>query len=453
MSSEISLAWQQFEAMFREHAKTLSADKVEGERKRLARNPTLEKYYADKNRLCVSVDGEIVEKLPCERFALEYPCDDPHDPSQWQDGPRGQVNMARSPDGSIWAKIGGDHSTVYGPEPIPPSRYPNPVFLSVDGGVSWEWTPGASNTGLYVFAFTILMDGTFLAAGNELKQNSSLAGMEGSATNVIASKDQGRTWARQAKLSVPAPHVVVEEDVSSMIQLSDGTVLLTACHRVSEPGGQRIHSVFRSGDSGATWTPVPTVWDQSELPLKTIHGTIMCSESHILELSSGRLLHAFRWNFDTRTAAELIPKKWLPFKKTVCFMDSTDKGITWQNPRPAVDEAGRPVLVQGECHGQLVAAPDGRIVLVHDHRYPTHGSETVAHVSSDEGQTWGREAYHISLGDSYPSSVVLEDGTIVTIGGGGLLRDDRFDEKGQSIPLGSKRLWTQNSIRWKLSGK
>ena len=101
------------------------------------------------------------------------------------------------------------------------------------------------------------------------------------------------------------------------------------------------------------------------------------------------------------------------------------------------------MLLWGEAHGQTVQLSDGRLVLVHDRRYPHRQAETVAHVSHDGGRTWDRRAYHLAFGNSYPSSIVLEDDTIVTVADTGLL-----DEGGNLAS--STDLWTSAAIRWKL---
>ena len=75
------------------------------------------------------------------------------------------------------------------------------------------------------------------------------------------------------------------------------------------------------------------------------------------------------------------------------------------------------MLEFGEPHGQLVQVPDGRVVLVHDRRYPYQHAHTRARISNDEGRTWEPEIYHVSDGMGYPASVALPDGTVVTITG------------------------------------
>ena len=104
------------------------------------------------------------------------------------------------------------------------------------------------------------------------------------------------------------------------------------------------------------------------------------------------------------------------------------------------DADGKPLLVFGECHGQLVDLPDGRVVLVHDLRYPYEKQATIGRVSDDGGKTWSRDIYHVSAGGGYAASVALEDGTIVTVTG-----NTRIDSAAKPIEP-----WSVQAVRWKL---
>jgi hypothetical protein len=103
------------------------------------------------------------------------------------------------------------------------------------------------------------------------------------------------------------------------------------------------------------------------------------------------------------------------------------------------DAEGRALLIFGECHGGLVELPDGRVVLVHDRRYPYDKMGSIGRISENGGKTWSRSAYHVSAGCGYPASVVLEDGTIVTVTG-----STRYDT--QPIPI---EPWSVEAVRWR----
>ena len=167
-------------------------------------------------------------------------------------------------------------------------------------------------------------------------------------------------------------------------------------------------------------------------------------------------------------------KKWISGKCTLLLYRSTDKGRSWEEPRPVADwchEGGivplasgqllavlryqRPLLpgdppdllertggrnfpykhiflansddggrswknvrqlttVYGQCYGYPAALSDGTVVVVHDCRYGPYPPSARAMVSTDEGATWEDEAYYVSRTQGM-QSVVLEDDVIVTI--------------------------------------
>lgn len=125
--------------------------------------------------------------------------------------------------------------------------------------------------------------------------------------------------------------------------------------------------------------------------------------------------------------------------KHVFLGDSDDGGLTWNAQRPVVDKAGRPLVVFGEPHGQLVKLTDRKVVLVSDHRYPYELGETVAWLSLDGGRTWTGTKCHLSAGSGYAASVTLRDGTILTVTG-----TTRLDAKSKPVEP-----WKVQAIRWK----
>ena len=112
----------------------------------------------------------------------------------------------------------------------------------------------------------------------------------------------------------------------------------------------------------------------------------------------------------------------LPPGKRVFFADSDDGGCTWQNFRPLQRvPGGKMELKNGEAHGHAVQLADGRVVLAHECRYPYEQGDVRARVSHDDGQTWQPQVYRLSNGHGYAGSVVLDDGTLVTVLGNTLL--------------------------------
>ena len=232
-----------------------------------------------------------------------------------------------------------------------------------------------------------------------------------------------------------------------MTQLRSGTIVLPVAQSSNVPEGQAqvwgkdaLHCVFRSDDGGRTWPHAA----------ETHEG---CYETHILESQNGDLLAALRYQRSIRrdNPSELLDlwadpdgaQVGAPLYKRVFLADSTDQGATWSNLRGLMTADEKPVVEYGQCHGQLVQVPDGRVVLVHDNRYPGENAEVIARVSGDNGQTWQPQAYHVSFGMGYPASVVLDDGTIVTVTG----NTPMYSPQGLAI---GDHTWSVAAIRWRL---
>ena len=96
---------------------------------------------------------------------------------------------------------------------------------------------------------------------------------------------------------------------------------------------------------------------------------------------------------------------------------SPDGGSTWQNFRPVADANGQTLLVSGESNGELVQMPDGRVVLIHQRRYPRSQEQLIARVSVDGAKSWLPDEYRLSFGFGYSDSLALDDGTIITVAG------------------------------------
>jgi len=100
-----------------------------------------------------------------------------------------------------------------------------------------------------------------------------------------------------------------------------------------------------------------------------------------------------------------------PFKN-MCVADSSECGETWSPMRHVTTQFG-------QCHAAGVGLQKGRVVVVHDHRYPQSMSSARTVVSNDEGQTWRDELYYLSHGNvaGYARTIRLDGQEMLTLTG------------------------------------
>ncbi|MGD2087645.1 MAG: Ser-Thr-rich GPI-anchored membrane family protein [Candidatus Aminicenantes bacterium] len=362
-------------------------------------------YYPSPNLITVDLEGDIVAYLDCERVTLDYP----------ELVSRPDVNMGRDNKGNIWAGIGG----------VPKSPMKR-LFRSRDGGRTWTSIQLSPTLGRYLIAFAVLNNNHLILATHTGPTD----------PQIYQSSDPGSSWLYITGLS-PDPYRYIGEGFLSFTPLANNDILFPIARWNSDdPFTDGIFGgVFVSKDGGNTF---PKVYPTFKF----------CIETHILELQSGDLLAAFRYQRfrlpgDTDEAilaqgGNIDPDHMFAFKN-VFLGDSHDSGKTWHNLRPLRDSNDRPLIRYGQCHGQLVQVPDGRVVLVYGNRYPYEQRDVRACTSWDGGQTWDPATYHLSFGAGGPASVVLEDGTIVTVTGS--------LPNGPSGPIAPP---TARAIRWKL---
>jgi len=311
------------------------------------------------------------------------------------------------------------------------------MFRSTDGGMNWSSTPydlgmerfnldrapieqGSPEMG-WIGAFTILHDDTFLM--NIMPSNH----QRNTESYLARSQDYGKHWAVE-RMELPlSPHKSVAAGNSDMVELADGTILLTMdCFFYTnedrdtvpvECAGVYAH-VLRSNDGGRTWP---------EKNIVAIDG----AEVHLLELPSGKLLAAIRKQRNTRlpgdpaditvvmrangydpeyTGYEEPIEEGTAFVKSVFVSESTDGGRTWVNERR--------VTGYEQCSGELTLLADGEtLVLQYDYRYDDRFAHAGvrAKVSYDIGETWEPEEYILGEGENYPGSIATEDGGLITV--------------------------------------
>ena len=381
-------------------------------------------FHSDPNAVLVERDGRVVDRVPAERIALGYP----------ELRGRAEVNAALDSAGTLWAAIGYSVGTQHQP-PVGVER----LFCSADGGRTWTSRPLPMTEKRNFLAFTVLADDTLVLVAGIAPDDPAWR----KRVTVYRSNDRGETWATTCEIPCE-PFEHVGEGFLSMTQLDDGTILFPVARWTDRPEGRTLqHGVFASSDGGDSFPAVhPTFAD--------------CCEAHVIQLQSGRLVGAFRYQrppHPDETPDEIRAlggdpdwshptsgKRANSAFKHVFIGESDDNGRTWKNLRALRDREGRALLEFGETHGQLVEARDGRVVLVHDRRYPYEQAHTRARVSLDEGRTWEPEIYHVSQGMGYPAGVALPDGTLVTLTG-----STRLDKSFR--PIGG---WQVQAVRWKL---
>ena len=234
-------------------------------------------------------------------------------------------------------------------------------------------------------------------------------------TNVARSEDGGRTWT--AGPIRPGPmRYGGGGDGCRITELSDGTVVTSCGVAWNDPAREEGYVgdvMLRSHDDGRTWD------DWTVLPPG-------CSESNYLELPSGELLCATRYqrpatrdDYFGAPSAGAAPDGW-PFPsrnlcgegryKNEAVMFSGDHGRNWTTPELVT----RMHLVSADA----VLLPDGRVVLTYDHKDNCGGPRAL--VSADGGRTWEPDPYILAYHtrDARTSSVVLRDGRVLTLWAG-----------------------------------
>lgn len=253
---------------------------------------------------------------------------------------------------------------------------------STDGGRTWskpvvaidsEWDDrnpafGQMSDGTLVLAYgeshSYRPDGEFdLAAGPYL-------------SFLVTSSDSGQTWSQKRPFSAPWPNA---SPYGKIAVCKDGTALMSIYQMPSN-----VMGILRSKDNGKTWgdfSPVPGSHD----------------ETLVIELPDRRLMAFTRRDGETDFG--------------LLLSESDDKGYTWIRSRKLLK------ALQWPFDATLLRS--GHLLLSYGSRLDRYGAGVM--LSKDLGNTWDEE-HRVLLGwDSlsndtgYPSTVQLDDGTIVTM--------------------------------------
>lgn len=219
---------------------------------------------------------------------------------------------------------------------------------------------------------------------------------------LIRSPDGGKNWEDPVQLPFLMEH--------GPTLLHNGQLLGVKSHQRKD--GSYLVEAMISEDRGNTWYPV------SEIPSpKFSEGGTYLVESHALQLYSGKILAAFRYEDRDREWGKTrsLDRVW--------FSESDDGGKTWSPAeiRRVIREDIPDTVLEGSAHPpHLLQLKNGTVLCSYGRRFVEEPYRIRGCFSFDEGATWDykNELMIQKLprnDDGYPASVELEDGTIVTV--------------------------------------
>jgi len=214
-------------------------------------------------------------------------------------------------------------------------------------------------------------------------------------TWMIRSEDGGKSWSERIKIPVHSPH--------GPVQLKDGRLLFAGRQSLQAEkrslygapffGIDRDNAniaVAESKDDGKNWVISGIVPVLPPVPPDNF------VEPHLVETQSGTLIMHIRNQCQSVFPGEILQS------------ESEDGGKTWSVPHPTGIK-GLPA--------HLICLQNGHLLTTYGYRENPYGIR--ASISKDEGKTWSEP---IVISDDgcccdlgYPSSVQLDDGSIITV--------------------------------------
>ncbi len=289
------------------------------------------------------------------------------------------------------------------------------IYWSSDQGRSWTGrhitnfpqTDGAVN----LRAFGVSDKFVFAAHDLTALTRLNIPDREAYPVGISRSADLGKSW-ETSRLKTPAPYTFLAGDGNHIVFLGDGRLVAaldTANHNVNTfTKGWLAQVFFHSSDQGRTWSDTSLLENRA-------------AEVGLLPLGGDDLLAACRGMSNPDLGG-----------KTVQIRRSGDGGRTWSAPHQLT-------WVFGQAHCDIALRSENEIVAVYENRYPVSEADIRARISLDLGKTWQPQLYILAKGVGYAGSVVLEDGTIVTVTGDGEVKNGRPNGRG----------YTLQAIRWK----
>jgi hypothetical protein len=195
---------------------------------------------------------------------------------------------------------------------------------------------------------------------------------------MIRSTDGGVGWSARYRVPVNSPH--------GPIVLRDGRLLYCG---VALWTPERKVGICQSTDDGVTWDRI------ADGPVRPGDKADDYHELHAVEATSGRIICHIR-NHNAANRGETLQT------------ESDDGGKTWSTPHP-IGVWGLP--------SHLLRLKDGRLLMSYGYRRQPFGNQS--RLSADHGATWSEP---LTISDDgaggdlgYPSTVELDDGTLVTV--------------------------------------
>jgi sialidase-1 len=219
----------------------------------------------------------------------------------------------------------------------------------------------------------------------------------GLGTQMILSKDGGKTWDKTARTIAPVPWYCS----APVRQLTDGTLLLGLYHYDSSAPNGQYGGITRSTDNGKTWSePIPIGKGQN-IPLD--------AETDVISLRDGTLYAALRCGKPD---------------VNMHYATSRDGGRSWSEAKDIGFRGHAP---------HLYRLSSGEILL--SHRVPN----TALHFSRDEGKTWLGPFEVDSVIGAYPATVELKDRTVLVV----------YYTEGQGSEIRARRFrLTRDGVEW-----